>query len=124
MCCLVGAGCGRPDEPPRPEPRRLLLIGWDGATFDLIDPLVREGRLPHLAGLLERGRSARLDSSIVPISSAAWTAAVTGYWPGNSGVYSFFEPIPDSYDVRPVSSHSVRAAPLWRLLSARDTAST
>jgi predicted AlkP superfamily phosphohydrolase/phosphomutase len=119
-CLAAAAGCVGADDPPETAPaQRLLLIGWDGATFDLIDPLLRAGRLPNLAGLLERGSSVWLDSTIVPISSAAWTSAVTGSWPGKTGVYSFFEPVPNSYDVRPVSSHSVRAAPLWRLLSAR-----
>ena len=30
---------------------RLLVIGLDGATFDLIKPWISDGRLPHLAAL-------------------------------------------------------------------------
>jgi predicted AlkP superfamily phosphohydrolase/phosphomutase len=101
------------------QPFRLLVVGWDGATWDVIDPLVQQGRLPHLESLLDRGFSARLESTLVPISSAAWAAAVTGQGPGASGVYSFFESIPGSYDVRLISSRSLRAIPIWRTLSRR-----
>ena len=112
------AGCG--DSSSKAEPaRRLLVVGWDGATFDLLDPLMAAGRLPHLRALRERGSEAWLESTIVPISSAAWAAASTGKNPGGTGVYSFFEPVPDSYDVRLIDSRSNRATPIWRSLSRR-----
>jgi len=111
------AGCSSDEAPAQPE-TKLLIVGWDGATFDLIDPLLAAGRLPNLAGLIERGQSARLASTIIPISSAAWVGAVTGKGPGASGVYSFFEPVAGTYDVQPISSRSNRAHPLWRILSA------
>lgn len=107
--------CSREPEPSR----RVLVVGWDGATFDLIDPLLREGRLPNVARLLARGTDAVLESTAVPISSAAWTTIATGKEPGHTGVYSFFQPIEGTYDVRVVSARDVRAAPLWRTLVAR-----
>lgn len=110
---LVGCGA-EPD-----GARRLLVVGWDGATWDLIDPLLEAGRMPNLAGLLARGTRAELESTIVPISSAAWTAATTGMGPGASGVYSFFEPVEGSYDVRLISAGSNRATPIWRTLARR-----
>ena len=35
--------------------RRVLLLGWDGADWDVIDPLVAAGRMPHLAKLISAG---------------------------------------------------------------------
>lgn len=102
-----------------PRARRVLLVGWDGATFDLIDPLVDEGALPHLAALMESGRTAALESTRIPISSAAWPTISTGRSPGEHGVYSFFAPEAGSYDARLVSAMDVEAPPLWRILSAR-----
>jgi len=102
-----------------PRSPRLLIVGWDGATFDLLDPLREAGRLPHVADLQARGTSAALESTVVPISSAAWVSAVTGMGPGETGVYSFFEPVEDSYDVQLVSSLSNQAPPLWRVLAHR-----
>ena len=111
--CLA---CGQADR-PRPD-HPLLVIGWDGASFDLLDPLLAQGRLPNLAALMERGGSARLESTVVPISSAAWVGAATGYGPGETGVYDFFEPVPDSYRVRLIDSRSNEKPTLWRRLDA------
>jgi predicted AlkP superfamily phosphohydrolase/phosphomutase len=115
---LVAACSAEPDGAARPRLMpRLLIVGWDGATFDLVDPLRKAGRLPHVAALEARGTSAVLESTIIPISSAAWVASVTGKGPGETGVYSFFEPVEDSYDVRLVSSLSNQAPPIWRILA-------
>ena len=95
------------------------MIGWDGATFDLVDPLLKAGRLPNLARLMESGQSANLESTAVPISSAAWTTATTGKEPGETGIYSFLQPQPDSYDVRVVSAKDNQGIPIWRTLTAR-----
>ncbi len=113
-------GCGGPTGPePGPRPARLLVVGWDGASFRAIDPLLAAGKLPNLAALLAHGTRSELESTIVPISSAAWTTATTGKGPGEHGVFGFHEPLPGSYALTLVSARSNRAAPLWRLLTAR-----
>ncbi len=109
-------GCGGDDDP---KPQRLLIVGWDGATFDMLDPLMKSGELPHLSALIARGRSATLESTKIPISSAAWPTITTGKGPGEHGVYSFFRPVEGSYDARLISAKDVDAPPLWRILSAR-----
>ena len=116
---LLAASCGGDGDRVEPPTPRLLLIGWDGATFDLLDPLLEEGRLPNVAELLERGRSAHLESSRIPISSAAWSSAMTGVGPGEHGVYGFFERVADSYEVQLVDSTRLAAPPLWRILTRR-----
>jgi predicted AlkP superfamily phosphohydrolase/phosphomutase len=115
------AACGRTNPPPRvaSAPPRLLVVGWDGASFRAIDPLLAEGKLPHLAALLARGSRAPLESTRIPISSAAWTTATTGKGPGEHGVFAFQAPRAHEYELELVSARSIRAAPLWRLLSGR-----
>lgn len=95
------------------------MVGWDGAAWDLAAPLMAEGRLPNLAGLVARGRTADLESTAIPISSAAWTTATTGLEPGETGIYSFLQPVEGSYEPRLVSARDNRGVPLWRILSAR-----
>lgn len=69
--------------------RRVLVVGWDGATWDAIDPLLAEGALPHLERLLAGGFRGRLRSTVPPVTPAAWTAIATGMGPGRTGVLGF-----------------------------------
>jgi predicted AlkP superfamily phosphohydrolase/phosphomutase len=101
----------------------VLVIGWDGASFRAIDPLLAAGQLPHLARLLARGARADLESTRVPISSAAWTTATTGKGVGVHGVFGFHEPVEGSYALTLASARSSQAAPLWRLLTGRGLGS-
>jgi hypothetical protein len=76
--------------PGRPETgTRVLLIGMDGATWDIIDPLVRAGRMPNLAGLIENGHRAKLRSLHPLFSPQVWTTISTGCTPSVHGVLSF-----------------------------------
>lgn len=97
--------------------RRVLIVGWDGATFDMIDPLLAMGRLPNVAAMLLDGAQVNLESTILPISSAAWTSILTGKLPGKTGIYGFFALQPDSYAMRLVTGADRVAPPLWRVLN-------
>ena len=43
---------------------RVLLIGIDGATFDVLDPLMRDGAMPVLRRLTLAGARATLRSTV------------------------------------------------------------
>jgi predicted AlkP superfamily phosphohydrolase/phosphomutase len=102
----------KPAHPRRPA-RPLLVIGWDAATPELIDPWMADGTLPHLATLARRGSSARLRSLIHPLSPAAWTSAFTGLNPGRHGIWDFGQRLPGSYEVRPTGADLRSGATLW-----------
>ena len=57
---------------------RVFIIGWDGATFDLIKPWVAEGKLPNIARLLENGSHGELRSTLPPMTFPAWSSFLTG----------------------------------------------
>ena len=94
---------------------RLLILGWDSATFDVIDPLIDQGRLPALAGLLERGSRAPLRSTWPPMTDCAWTSAFTGCNPGKHGIFGSWYRAPGAYECRYFSSRDRRAPALWEL---------
>ncbi|MBN1668641.1 MAG: alkaline phosphatase family protein [Anaerolineales bacterium] len=96
---------------------RILIIGLDGATLDLIKPWAQAGYLPHMADLMQRGAYGVLNSVQPVISAAAWTTFMTGTNPGKHGVFDFVYREPDGYRLRPATSRDILQPSLWRLLS-------
>jgi predicted AlkP superfamily phosphohydrolase/phosphomutase len=76
---------------------KVLMIGVDGATFSLLDPLVEQGVMPFLSGLLGSSVRADLMSTRHPLTPQAWTSMITGRSPEAHGVYDFLRPafLPD-----------------------------
>ena len=68
---------------------RTLILGLDGATFDVIDPLLARGTMPALGALAARGVRAPLRSTCPPVSAPAWVTFLTGKQPGKHGVFNF-----------------------------------
>lgn len=86
---------------------RHLVIGLDGADWDLVEAIGRE-RLPTLFALRDRGAYARL-LSVLPFATLPnWTTFLTGMDPGTHGVFDFT--MRDGYRVR-FASGSARAVP-------------
>jgi predicted AlkP superfamily phosphohydrolase/phosphomutase len=95
-------------------PRRVLVIGWDGATWAYIDPLLAKGQLPNLAALLGRGVRAVLRSTIPPYTNVAWPSLVTGLSPARTGVFDGSRTIHGSYKTVPTNLTGYHGVPIWR----------
>ncbi|HHT9150781.1 MAG TPA: alkaline phosphatase family protein, partial [Candidatus Wujingus californicus] len=61
---------------------KVVVIGIDSATFDVVEPLVEQGKLPVLSEFMKCGAWGRLQSTIPPVTPPAWTSLVTGKNPG------------------------------------------
>ena len=96
---------------------RVFIIGWDGATFDLIKPWVAEGKLPNIARLLENGSHGELRSTLPPMTFPAWSSFLTGKNPAKHGIYDFTRERPGSYDLEFVNGGQRRAPSFWKILS-------
>jgi predicted AlkP superfamily phosphohydrolase/phosphomutase len=72
--------------------RRFLILGLDGGTFDLLDPLMAAGELPFLKSLVSKGVRAPLTSVYPAKTIPAWYSMATGRDPGELGIYGFTEP--------------------------------
>lgn len=68
---------------------KILVIGLDAATMDLIEPWTAAGHLPTLARLMREGVSGRLTSTPNMHSASAWTSILTGLNPGRHGLFVF-----------------------------------
>lgn len=96
---------------------RVFIVGLDGATFDLILPWIREGRLPSLSHMMENGVYGELRSTIPILTPVAWSSFMTGKNPGKHGIASFFTREKDSYVVKVINSTHRSAREIWAILS-------
>ena len=96
---------------------KLVMIGWDAATWDLLTPWVQAGELPNLARLMKLGSYGTLGSTPLPLSPAAWSTIVTGQNPGRHGVFDWFERKEGSYKVEYVHTGRIAAKTLWEYYS-------
>ena len=98
---------------------RTLLIGLDGATFSILDPLMDSGGMPNLKRLVESGVRAELNSVIPALTPPAWTSLMTGRSPGNHGIFDFlrFELRSGSRQLRVLDSDDVAVPTVWSLLA-------
>jgi predicted AlkP superfamily phosphohydrolase/phosphomutase len=96
---------------------KTVIIGLDGATFDIIKPLASAGRLPVLSRLMKEGTSAPLRSTILPNSFPGWASCTTGTSEGMHGVFSPFIKNQSSYGVRAMSGRDIMTRPAWNILT-------
>jgi len=94
---------------------RILVLGVDGATFDLIEPWAAAGYLPNFAHLMAGGVHGELESTLPPVTSPAWPSFMTGCNPGKHGVFDFIRPQGDGFGL--VNSTSIRQPTIWQILS-------
>ncbi len=79
--------------------RPVLVIGLDGATFDVLRPLAAAGRLPHLARWMAEGAARPLASTTPPMSFPAWSSFLTGLEPAHHGIFDFTQKQPGAYRI-------------------------
>jgi len=97
--------------------KKVILIGIDGATFKIIDPMINAGQLPVFARLKTEGMWGNLWSNVHPITPSAWTSIFTGLNPGKHGVFDFRKKAPNSYEMVFVNARERNGLTLWTLLS-------
>ncbi|MFQ5645620.1 MAG: alkaline phosphatase family protein [bacterium] len=95
--------------------RKLLILGLDGATFAILDPLIDRGEMPCLKRIISEGCSGKLKTVFPPVTPVAWASFMTGRNPGKHGVFEFFQGNPLSR--KTVNSRSLKIPTLWETLS-------
>jgi predicted AlkP superfamily phosphohydrolase/phosphomutase len=98
---------------------KVLVIGIDSASPDILERLLKEGKLPVLNKLCNKGLYSRLESTKPPLSPLAWSSFVTGRNPENHGILDFVKRKSNSYEFVPVNSSDRRAASAWEILKRR-----
>jgi predicted AlkP superfamily phosphohydrolase/phosphomutase len=94
-----------------------MIISLDGASFDVLNPLVQHGVMPNVARLMQQGIATPLESTTPPITPVAWASFMTGKTPRKHGVFDFRLYDPNTQSDTFANAASIRARTLWQLLS-------
>lgn len=105
------------------KPNKIVIIGLDGATWNVIYPLISKGKLPTFRYLIENGSYGNLNSTIPPLSAPAWTSAFTGVNPGKHNIFDFFTIRNDTYELRNVTSNDRKIPAIWNILDTHGMTS-
>lgn len=101
---------------------KVFVLGLDGATWDILQPLIEAGTLPNLARLRREGASGTLRSVFPPLSPVAWTGVMTGKNSGRHGVFEFLEFGHDPMRGRVNSSRSIASELVWEIAARHGKA--
>lgn len=102
--------------------KKLIIIGLDGATYKLIDPLIKKKKLKNIEKIKENGFYGTLESTIPPITAPAWLSMASGKNPGKTGIYDFLIKRAKGFSsISALSSYDFRINnPFWDILSKKD----
>lgn len=103
--------------------RRLLIIGLDGGTWDVLGPLCDLGEMPNLARLRSQGAWSGLISTQPPFTAPAWATFLTGVNPGQHSILGFLRKPADPAgslrnDGSPITANHLAAPTLWDYFNA------
>jgi predicted AlkP superfamily phosphohydrolase/phosphomutase len=76
---------------------RAVILGFDGMDPELADRFMKEGRLPNLSKLRDKGTFSKLRTTFPAISPVAWSTFLTGVNPGKHNIYDFLARDANSY---------------------------
>jgi len=102
-------------QPQLNDDGKLLIIGIDGATWDILEPWIKQGALPTLEKLCKNGVTGKLECTIPPLTPPGWASAFTGTNPGKHNIFDFF--VHDGYEKKLVTSRDRKARAIWQILS-------
>ncbi len=80
--------------------KKVIIIGFDGLSPEMLEPMMQEGQLPNFARLKQQGSYRRLSTTNPPQSPVAWAGFATGKKPGKTGIFDFIIRDPKIYAIR------------------------
>lgn len=80
-----------------PDVKRVVIIGFDGADYKLTDQWIKEGKLPNLAKLKNKGTFLPLMPTNPPQTPVSWASFSTGLNPGRTLIFDFLKRDKNTY---------------------------
>ncbi|MEO0814019.1 MAG: alkaline phosphatase family protein, partial [Myxococcota bacterium] len=107
------------------EPAKVVIIGLDGVSLNVLEPYARAGITPNLSRLMESGARGHLEAFWPTRTPQVWTSAVTGKLPGRHGIWDhlsntwYSPPAVREKRKRVVTVRDRKSKALWNLLDAK-----
>lgn len=95
---------------------RTVVVGLDGASWNVLDPLLETGQLPNLQRLRDEGAHGVLESTIPYYTGPAWASFATGSSPAAHGVYDF-RMMREGDEITPASAGDLRKKTYYEILA-------
>lgn len=90
----------------------VLIIGIDGATWNLLKPWIKKGDLPTFKKLIDKGSEGDMKTVIPPLSCSAWPSLFTGTNPGKHGIFEYL-----TESGKLINSTMIKSEKIWNILS-------
>ena len=94
-------------------------MGWDGATWSLLDRLISDGELPNLKRLADRSVHSTMVSAHPPVTAPAWVSMATGVNPGRHGCFDFNTSDGELGKLRPLQAWDIAEKTFYEILEER-----
>lgn len=96
---------------------RVVFIGLDGATFNIIQPLIDQNELPFFQKLMNNGCFGVIDSNLPLNSASNWASLFTGKNPAKHNIFDFLAYDTSSYQPKLITNQSLKSHLLWNIAS-------
>ncbi|HEV8433050.1 MAG TPA: alkaline phosphatase family protein [Thermoanaerobaculia bacterium] len=100
-------------------PPRVILLGLDGADWQLLDKYCADGTMPNLAALVRAGDKRVLLTQHPPLSPLVWTTMMTGVSPLEHRILDFTRFNPVTRMREPITSDERAVPAIWSMASAK-----
>jgi len=95
---------------------KIILMAIDALAWKILDPLLDQGRLPHLRWVIERGSYGPLKTLCPALSPELWNTIGTGKLPRKHGITGFMARDPETGRLVPYTSNMRRCKAIWEIL--------
>ncbi len=110
LILALAVSCARAEPPPK-----VVVLGFDGAGWDTLEPLIRAGKLPYLERLRNESAWGPLETFKPTKSPVIWTSIATGMTMDKHGILDFVYLKENDLPV-PFENSERREPSLWQIL--------
>ncbi len=99
--------------------RKNIIIGLDGATWEIMDYFMDEDIMPNLKMIKYRGSYGDFRSTLVPVTPPAWTSLMTGCNAAQNGIFHFlkYNDKNNTYASSIANGSDIQVPTMWEIFS-------